>query len=56
MINHLRNQTKYDGYFTIELYDKGIWAMEPREVMVRLERSLRDTEQRMAATDWKHES
>lgn len=45
MIRSLRDVYRYDGYYTVELFDKKIWAMEPREVMTQLARSLRVLEQ-----------
>ena len=44
LIKGIERETGYDGYLSVELYDKGIWAMEPREVLTRLAKSLREIE------------
>jgi len=35
LIAEIRRRTKYDGYFSIDLYDRGVWAMDPKEVFKR---------------------
>lgn len=40
LLNHLYNQANYRGYYTVELYDQQIWALDPQEVMERLAHSL----------------
>jgi len=37
----------FNGYYSVELYDKGIWALPPREVMTRLRASLTQLESQM---------
>ncbi len=41
------NQYGYSGPYTVELYDKDIWAMDPVEVMTRLQQSLRVLESQL---------
>jgi sugar phosphate isomerase/epimerase len=47
MIHRLRTETNYDGPFSVELYDKGIWEMDPHEVMSRLSASLQKIEEKL---------
>lgn len=47
LIGHLRRQINYQGHFSVELYDPGIWELEPHTVMSRLAASLKKIEQRM---------
>jgi 2-keto-myo-inositol isomerase len=35
LLAEIKRRTKYDGYYSVELYDKDIWAMEAREVFKR---------------------
>ena len=45
MINDVRNLTNYDGYLCVELYDKDIWQLDPRDVLARLAASLKKIDQ-----------
>lgn len=47
MIRDVSSIASYDGYMCVELYDKGIWEMEPHEVMTRLRSSLQKVEQQV---------
>lgn len=47
MMNHFRNVAKYEGYFSIELYDQELWKLDPRESMQRLADSLRKVEEQV---------
>jgi 2-keto-myo-inositol isomerase len=35
LLAEIKRRTRYDGYYSVELYDKTIWAMEGREVFKR---------------------
>ena len=47
LINHFRRRMKYDGYFSVELYDPNIWKLEAEQVMSQLNASLKKIEQRI---------
>lgn len=47
MINHLHNVAQYDGYYSIELFDKDIWKMDPRDAMQKLAASLQEVEEKV---------
>lgn len=49
LIHHLRTQMHYDKYFTVELYDKGIWEVDPRTVMQRLQQCLLQLDGQLAS-------
>jgi sugar phosphate isomerase/epimerase len=35
LLSDIKRRTRYDGYYSVELYDKDIWALPPREVFKR---------------------
>jgi sugar phosphate isomerase/epimerase len=48
LTNHLL-RSGYRKYFTVELYDKDIWEMDPRDVLAKLNQSLRKLEEKIEA-------
>jgi sugar phosphate isomerase/epimerase len=47
LIAEIRRRTKYDGCFSVELYDRGIWAMDPKEVFKRTAAGIKMIEKAM---------
>jgi len=35
LLADIRRRTRYDGYCSVELYDKDVWAMDPKDVFKR---------------------
>jgi len=47
LLGEIRKRTKYNGYFSLELYDKDVWAMDPKEVFKRTAESIKRIEKKM---------
>ena len=41
LLAEIKRRTRYDGYWSVELYDKDIWALPPREVFKRTAESIK---------------
>jgi 2-keto-myo-inositol isomerase len=44
LMRHILQDARYDGYFSVELYDPEIWKEEPRQLLSRLNVSLKEIE------------
>ena len=47
LLKEIRARTKYDGYYSLELYDKDIWLMNPKEVFARAKTSIQKVERKL---------
>ncbi len=47
LLGEIRRRTKFDGYYSVELYDKDVWAMEPKEVFKRTAESIKWIQKKM---------
>ena len=47
LLSEIRRRTKYDGYYSVELYDKDVWAMDPKEVFKKTAACLKMIEKGM---------
>jgi 2-keto-myo-inositol isomerase len=47
LLSEIRRRTKYNGYYSVELYDKDVWRMDPKEVFKKTAASLKMIEKRM---------
>jgi 2-keto-myo-inositol isomerase len=48
LLSEIRKRTKYNGYYSVELYDKDVWQMDPAEVFKRTAASIRKVEKGLA--------
>jgi 2-keto-myo-inositol isomerase len=48
LLNEIRRRTKYNGFFSVELYDKDVWAMDPAEVFKRTAAGIKKIEKGLA--------
>lgn len=48
LLSEIRKRTKYNGYYSVELYDKDVWQMDPAEVFKRTAASIKKVEKGMA--------
>lgn len=44
LMKHMLHDRKYQGYFSVELYDPEIWKLDPHELLPRLGAALRNIE------------
>jgi hypothetical protein len=44
LIGEIRRRTRYDGYFSVELYDKAVWEMKPQQVFKKIAESIKIVE------------
>jgi 2-keto-myo-inositol isomerase len=47
LLSEIRRRTKYDGYYSVELYDKDVWALDPKEVFKKTAACLKQIEKGM---------
>jgi sugar phosphate isomerase/epimerase len=47
LLGEILRRTKYDGPLCMELYDRGVWAMDPKEVFKRTAASIKMIEKAM---------
>ena len=49
LIKEIRKRTRYNGYWSVELYDRDVWAMDPHEVFKKTSASVRKVEKALGA-------
>ncbi len=47
LLSDIKRRTRYDGHYSVELYDKDIWALPPREVFKRTADSMKFVEKNL---------
>ncbi|MCY3024336.1 MAG: sugar phosphate isomerase/epimerase [Planctomycetota bacterium] len=47
LLSQIRKLTNYDGYFSLEIYDKEVWRLPAQEVFQRAEKSIQFVEERL---------
>jgi 2-keto-myo-inositol isomerase len=47
MIDHLHTVAGYEGYYSVELFDREIWKLQPRDTMQKLATSLNLVEEKL---------
>jgi sugar phosphate isomerase/epimerase len=47
LLTEIRRRTKYDGYYSLELYDKDVWAMDPKKVFKASAESIKLVQRKM---------
>lgn len=47
LMTEIRKRTKYKGYWSVELYDRDVWAMDPTDVFKKIAASLRKIEKQL---------
>jgi len=48
LLREICRRTRYDGYFSLELYDKDVWAMDPKTVFKNAAASIKRLQKQMA--------
>jgi len=44
LLNEIQRRTRYNGYFSMELYDKAVWEMKPEQVFKQAAESIKRVE------------